>query len=359
MRKPQIKAVKVPGVTLSYTPSKSNTSIVDKVMASMRQKTAKREAREAERAANPPDLTPRACLVAFIDILGFGHEIERAKTKVEIEKIYKKVRLVQKEFGKDTAADDPDEQTMMNRDYGRRVLALSDAVVVAITSNCPATEAMGGYDFFGFTLFELLLAQARCAVAHGIFVRGGISHGSFFFEDDVLLSPALARAYELESKHAEYPLIVVPEATRRAILAVRKKGAYAPGFDPTLQYFARHGRRTWRGDPLYFLNYAPVMVNEQHRGMLPEDREDYRDAQKNRDYERVQAMINRSALKDAAFFLKWHRKRIEDAYTATASDRIRKKYRWLMNYHNRSFRNDLDYLRDEVIDLSKYQPIKA
>jgi len=129
----------------------------------------------------------------------------------------------------------------------------------------------------------------------GIFVREAVSHGSFFFQDDVLLSPALANAYELESKYADYPLIVLPESTRRAILKAPKKFNYKRGTDPTPRFFTKHG------------------VN-----------------------------------------LDGHRRRLEDAYNANELERVRKKYGWLMNYHNRSFRHDLDYVRDQVIDLAKF-----
>jgi hypothetical protein len=39
---------------------------------------------------------------------------------------------------------------------------------------------------------------------------------------------------------------------------------------------------------------------------------------------------------------------------AANHERVRKKYRWLMRYHNRSFPNDLEYLRDEMIDLDRF-----
>jgi hypothetical protein len=325
----------------------------------MKEEKAAKEALRAARAANLPDLTPHQCLVAYIDILGFGYEIERANTKADLERAYEKVRLVQKEFQKESAVDDRKEQALTNRDYGRRVIALSDAVVVVVTPNCPAVSAMGAYDHLGFAVFELIVSQVRCAVSHGIFVRGAVSHGSFFFEDDVLLSPALARAYELESRHAEHPLIVVPEETRDAILKVPKKGHYAPGVDPTPRYFAKHGRKKWRGRPLYFLDYAPVMLHEDHRGWLPEDYRDYLAATRKGDHKRAQAALNRRHLKDAAFFLKWHRKRIEDAYALAGSERVRRKYRWLMHYHNSSFRHNLPYLRQQVIDLRRFPAPKT
>lgn len=343
---------------IEKTQEESKGDFIEQILADIKKKNTEKAARVAAREAHSPDLTPRPCLVAFIDILGFGNEIERAKTKADLQRAYDKIRLVQKEFQMLSAADDPEEQAELNANYGRRVIALSDAVVVVITPKSPSASIMGTYDHLGFALFELIVSQARCAVSHGIFVRGGVSHGSFFFEDDVMLSPALARAYDLESNYAKEPIIVVPEPTRNAVLGVPKKGHYAPGADPTPNYFARLGNRKWRDEPLYFLDYAPVMLSEDHRGWLPEDHKDYLDAKKKGDHERAQAALNRRGLKDAAFFLKGHRKRLEDAYNATNSERVKEKYRWLMKYHNRSFRHEVDYVRDEVIDLSKYQPAR-
>ena len=352
------KKVKVPGATISYQDVKKNDEIVKDLSDRLKKAAKEREAKAAERAAKArPDLTPRPFLVAFIDILGFGNEIQRVETQEELQRAHAKIRLVQKEFQKPSAAEDPEEQSVLNSDSGRRVIALSDAVVVAITPSCPALSVMGPYDLLGFAIYELLLAQAICAVSHGIFVRGGISHGPFFFEDDILLSPALARAYDLETNYAVYPLIVVPDSTRQAILNTPKEH-YAPGTDPTPRYFAKHGRRKWRGEQLYFLDYAPVMLEDAHRGWTPEDHCDYLDAKNKGDEQEMQAALNRRALKDAAYFLELHRRKLEEASFANGAERIRKKYRWLMKYHNRSFRHDLEYVCDQVIDLSKFQPTK-
>ena len=307
-----------------------------------------------------PDLTPNVCLVAFIDILGFGHAIENAKSKEDLERIYQKVRIVQKEFQKESASDDPSEQSEMNSNFGRRVIALSDAVVVVITPKCPASSVIGHYDHLGMAVAELVTAQGLCAAQHGIFLRGGVSLGSFFFEDDVLLSPALARAYELESKCADYPVIAIGEETRTALLGVPQKGGYAPGADPTPRYFRRHGRKKWRGAPVYFLDYVPVMLNEvDDWGVCKDDYQKYLEAREQGDAEGAQEAIDRRHLKSAANFLKWHRRHIEDAYQAANSEKIRKKYRWLMKYHNRSFKNDIEFVRDEVVDLDNFQPPPA
>jgi hypothetical protein len=302
----------------------------------------------------PLDVT-KDCLVAFIDIMGFGSEIESARTNEELQRAYAKVRLVQREFQKPSASDRPEEQSRFNLDEGRRVIALSDAVVVVISPDRRALASFGRYDLFGLAIYQLLLAQARCLVSHGIFVRGGVSHGPFYFEDDILLSPALVRAYELESKCAEYPPIVIPESTRETIIRDPTSSGYGSEEELNLGYFAKDGRKRWRGEQLYFLDYVRVMVEVEHRGWLPQDHKDYLDAKKRRDYKTAEAIRYRRDLKDAAYFLEGHRMSLENAYRATESEHIRKKYRWLMRYHNASFRRDLDYLRDQVIDLLQFQ----
>ena len=135
--------------------------------------------------------------------------------------------------------------------------------------------------------------------------------------------------------------------------------SYGPGADPTPGIFKKFGRRKWKGQQLYFLDYVTVMLNEDHRGWLPEDLKKYRAAIKKGDNKQANKLLNIRAKKDAAFFLNWHRRRIEDAYNATASEKVRKKYRWLMKYHNQSFDNKMEYLCDEVIDIGKFPEPKS
>lgn len=301
-----------------------------------------------------PDLTPNVHLVAFIDILGFGHEIENAKTRKNLESVYRKVRIVQKEFQKQSAADDPAQMENIHRIYGKRVLALSDAVVVAITPDSRGASLLTPYDFLGFALYELSLAQMRCVVNHGIFLRGGISHGSFFFENDVLISPALSRAYQLENKHAEYPVIAMSEETRRAILAVPQQGSYGSGTARMESYFARHGRRVWRGKPLYFLDYLGATWHDADPRMTSSERERARAAKEAHNSKLAQRLFDRSYQRGEGDMLLAHRKAIESAYRNASTNRVKRKYRWLMRYHNRCFPHHAPFLRKGVIDLSRF-----
>jgi len=354
-RQHALKRARIPGATISYSPSAANERFVEDLREAVKQRISERQKKARIAAQAPrPDLTPRPFLVAYIDILGFGRELERAKTKAELQRAYGKVRFVQREFQMESAAQDADEQRALNRIYGRRVIALSDAIVVAVTPNAPGRFALDRYDLLGFAVYELILAQTRC-VARGIFLRGGVSHGSFFFEDDVLLSPALVRAYEIETQHADYPLIVVPKSTRDAVCRIPGQWTpYAKGADPTPHYFKRHGGHRWRGESLYYLDYAGLMLNEEHRGLYGREREKYIQTKRKSDFAKAQAALNRSGLKDAAYFLRAHRKAIERAFRGTSSAAVRRKYRWLTRYHNRCFWHDTNYCRREVIDLSKF-----
>src|SRR5207247_7421355 len=95
---------------------------------------------------------------------------------------------------------------------------------------------MGQFDFFLQEIWRMMLAQARCAVK-GIFLRGGISRGTFFFEHDILLSPPLVTAYRLESKLAVYPVILIDPSTHDFLANARGRRRYAEDYDPFPQQF--------------------------------------------------------------------------------------------------------------------------
>jgi hypothetical protein len=110
----------------------------------LRAKEAERKAKAAAKAVLP-DLRPKPHLVAFIDILGFGRELENSETEEDMKRTYLKVSKVQEEFQYAGAADEPNHQLENNADYGRRVIALSDSIVVAITPKCPMQPIMNEF----------------------------------------------------------------------------------------------------------------------------------------------------------------------------------------------------------------------
>ena len=126
-------------------------------------------------------------IVTFLDILGF-RELIRSRSAEEVDQIIKLTRR--------HAADEEGEQ----RELGLRTVAFSDSVI----RMRKASETSGLH----FELMDLLHAQAGL-LSYGVLVRGGIALGKVFQEDDRIFGPAFVEAYELESKVAVYPRVVV------------------------------------------------------------------------------------------------------------------------------------------------------
>jgi hypothetical protein len=290
----------------------------------------------ADKPAAPPKPEPprklptiNDHLVAFIDILGFSGKIIAAKTDEDLKQIYEQVRLVQRELEKPSAVKDPGEQEDVNLNHGKKVIALSDGVVVAVTADCKAGPIMTPYDLFMLEIWTIIIAQARC-VARGIFLRGGIGRGTFFFEDDILLSPPLVTAYRLESKCAVYPVILVDAETHDFLFSQSGRSRYKGSSDPSPRYFRPFKSPAFPDAKLYMLDYLSVTRDEDHGWIFKEDYEAYRNASD----EEKSAVLYRRDVKNAAWFLGLHKKALLAAYHTASRPEVKEKYLWLMHYHN-------------------------
>jgi hypothetical protein len=85
----------------------------------------------------------------------------------------------------------------------------SDTLVVATPADDPAVAV------------DVLVRDAvelqRALTLRGFFVRGGISLGLFHMSDGLIFGPALVEAYELESRHAVHPRIVLSKEAELAL----------------------------------------------------------------------------------------------------------------------------------------------
>lgn len=170
---------------------------------------------------------PRRCIVAWIDILGFKEQIRNACTPEEFQAIYQRMLGVHAAFEKGSASVEPDQEERNNQ-TGKWIIALSDGLVIAqdLEDDRPLADIISHFDqVYGF-LEQLRCAQAYCAHA-GNFVRGGVAIGYFWYDDDILLSPGLVGAYELETHKACNPVIVLD----RSIAEVLEAGKVAAGYD--------------------------------------------------------------------------------------------------------------------------------
>lgn len=136
----------------------------------------------------------RPCVLAFFDILGFREMVEELPA-VDIEN---RVHALQDFSGihKESAEL-----------FEAQSFQFSDCVVRVMPIDSKANREAP----VGILFHEILaIVHAQLEMANkGVFLRGGLTMGSAYFEGSVLFGPAMVAAYELESKIAIFPRVVI------------------------------------------------------------------------------------------------------------------------------------------------------
>jgi hypothetical protein len=135
-----------------------------------------------------------------------------------------------------------------------RVSTFSDNVVVSI----PETDPVGPF-------LKLVATLQILAVSRGVLVRGGIAIGNLIHDREVVFGPGLNRAYELESKVAAYPRVVIDEDVMRRATQVEEFTACESGvcfLDPFNIPFFRFMTQTFTADELAHIQESGVPREE-------------------------------------------------------------------------------------------------
>lgn len=271
-------------------------------------------------------------LVIFIDVLGFGDKVLAAdKTAAALHRVYRKLLKVQNRFDMPAAGSEGTELVALNRSYGKTVLALSDSIVVAVDPESEAAKVRNPYDVLCLELLYVLHAQMQL-LADGIFLRGGISHGKFFYQDELLISPALVSAHRLETKVACHPRILIGKSTLDWIRA--KRGAPLLENDATRNYLRPLDEKLPPGtEPMLMLDYLPENAREfQERWVDAADHQRYSRARSGAARTKI---LETKWRKASQMVFRVHRKKVEWAYRRSkAGSPVRAKYEWLLKYHN-------------------------
>lgn len=136
----------------------------------------------------------------------------------------------------------------------------------------------------------------------GLFVRGGISLGDFYINEDIVFGPALLDAHNTESKLACYPRIVLDENTVRKVKKYMNYYEIAPHKNKILI----------DNDGQWFLNYLNTIFRY------------YRECNNEYEFERVQHEL-----------LIRHKIKIKEQLEIHRENtRVWDKYVWIANYHN-------------------------
>jgi len=133
------------------------------------------------------------CALLFVDLLGVREMTMSQRATGHLVALHSVVRLMQRDFFGEASP--------------YRSAFFSDTLVLAapiIRETDDATE-IGGLMRQAMWLQNDLLTE-------GFFVRGGLSLGSLHVGDHVLFGPALVEAYDLESRAAVHPRILLSRA---------------------------------------------------------------------------------------------------------------------------------------------------
>jgi hypothetical protein len=148
-------------------------------------------------------------IVCFIDVLGYSEIVRQFELTQDLS-IVEKIQIAFNESMDFISSPDVNVFTKEQIDqYKKRILfkTFSDNIMIA---------AIYSETTF-FTIFEYVLTFSNAfqnnMLRRGVYTRGGISHGLFYSDENIIFSHALVKAYEVESKIALYPRIVIDKLT--------------------------------------------------------------------------------------------------------------------------------------------------
>lgn len=189
------------------------------------------------------------CIVCFIDLLGFKQTVNRScKDEKGLIELYTALselqahKLIDQVFGgipsltssgKWITAEQAGTTEAAKSEWPLRITQFSDSFVLS----CPA-ENFGSCRL----LLQTLYAVKRLFFWHlGILMRGGVAVGKLIHEQGgVLFGPAMNKAYELESKSAIYPRVLIADEAAKHLY-----GKLGIDGDPLLSpFFQSHDGHT-------------------------------------------------------------------------------------------------------------------
>jgi hypothetical protein len=147
--------------------------------------------------------TYRESLVVYIDILGFREMIEESRKAVsKVQEILELLKAIKSEF----AAHGRVHRT----DAGKIIKIFSSHDFSDLVVRCteiPSGAPVG--DYIDSEIFHLGYKQVFLVI-EGVLIRGGMCIGEMLVANEgIVFGPALVKAYDLESKYAVYPRIVI------------------------------------------------------------------------------------------------------------------------------------------------------
>lgn len=235
---------------------------------------------------------------AFLDVLGFSARTTESYKSGSADKLLGEFHEVFTETTEELRRD-------ANFEYSRLYYkSFSDNVLLAVPITSRDMESE-----FGNILIATSRYQFRMAL-RGFFIRGGLSVGPLFIDDNSVYGEALLAAYRLESQIALNPVVALCDETAK--LVRKHLTYYADDWAPQLRSLLINA------DGRYFINYLDECV-------IVTNDDDVLDTES----------------------LDLHKQQIEQALTSYANNiPVFAKFSWLSAYHN--------YFCDSVSNFEGY-----
>ena len=135
--------------------------------------------------------------VAFLDILGFKNLVNGPESTCQsILEIYRDFEDMQKVYWGENYGETQDV----------KIKVMSDSICLYIEADKPNA-------LFSLISFCAAFQLDLMTIPQHIFVRGAITLGDMFIENDIVFGPGLTQAYLLEEKNAKVPRIIMLKKT--------------------------------------------------------------------------------------------------------------------------------------------------
>ncbi len=234
------------------------------------------------------------CYVAFLDILGFKNIVLNYEIS-EIEEIFKEIADTRTElFRNNRGLLDVIDMTLDDT----YIRIMSDSIVIAIPTRIQTSLVF---------ICECCRTIQSNLLQKGVLLRGGISEGDFYGDEEIMFGKGLVNAYNLEGI-AEYPRIIISPDVVHAYDAL--VGTSTPIYITDMIVLAE--------DDLYYINY-------------------------------LMCIFGKEAHENVKNFIVHH---IENG---NQSPNVRRKYLWLKDYFNKCTQGanhcEGNFTKEEYIDI--------
>jgi len=248
-------------------------------------------------------------IVTFIDILGFGDLVKQS----DADSINRVLQAVEKS----TSPLILDEE--FERDDHAEVISFSDSIVRVRKIKTKENQKYPTGLLFQ-ELISLVHAQGEL-IDSDIVIRGGVSVGDIYISGGRVFGPGLITAYELESKFALYPRIIIDPRLIQEHKTDKLLKAEWHSVEDELEMMGRLLRQG--DDGMWFIDYVAALEGElDEHEMYP-------------------------------IFLRRHREVIlAGAQKHSQLNSVLSKFVWMANYHNQIISN-LDNDACKSYDLDK------